>query len=120
MELAAQAHSIMAQQQLEHEVTARWNVYQATRAQYDHFDKTMMTDMAAAAALAERQYRQGAIDVQLYLETQRAWLNARKIYDEVLLDLWNLRLDLELLTGGKGLPQPVSETKKKQETGKLK
>lgn len=100
MQEMAQAQLIMAQRKLEQELTRRLIVYRANRKQVDRFGVSMREDLQASAALADRQYRQGIIDVQLYLESQRALISTTKIINETQLQLGDALLDLELLSGG--------------------
>jgi len=54
-----------------------------------------------AADLAERQYRLGAIDVQLFLDLQRESLNVQRLRYDALLRAWQSALEILLLTGVK-------------------
>ncbi|MEM6883934.1 MAG: TolC family protein [Verrucomicrobiota bacterium] len=100
MQKMAQAKLAIAQRKVEQELTLRWITYQANRKQAEGFDLSIREDLQASAALADRQYRQGAIDVQLYLESQRSLINTIKIYNNTVLQLGDSLLDLELLSGG--------------------
>lgn len=102
--VAARYLKLRAQRQVEKEVTSRWRIYQATRTLVAGLDPQTLSDLEAAAELADRQYRQGAVSVELYLESQRALLNSQKVYHQTVLRLWNSLLDLELMTGGKLAP----------------
>ncbi len=110
LEEMAQAQLIMAQRKLEHELTTRWIVYQANLKQVNQFDPAIRSELQAVAALADRQYRQGVIDVQLYLESQRALINTIKIYNDTHLQLGDALLDLELLSGGGFSSNTIKET----------
>ncbi len=100
MKSLAQLRLLQAQQELEREVTLRWKTHLAAREQLKNFDPEMLNNLNDASALADRQYRQGAISVQLYLETQRALLQTRQVHDRAVQQLWDTWLDLNLLTGG--------------------
>ena len=53
-----------------------------------------------ASSLAETQFRNGSIGVQLYLDAQSAYLNTLRTLQKAVLDAWRTLLDLNLLTGG--------------------
>jgi len=55
--------------------------------------------MAETAALAERQFRQGAISIALFLESQQGWLETLETRNEALLSLWREVLELQSLAG---------------------
>jgi hypothetical protein len=54
--------------------------------------------MQAAAALAFRQYRQGAINISLLIEIQDAWFEALQARREALLQLWKEACELRSVT----------------------
>lgn len=54
--------------------------------------------MQAAAALAFRQYRQGAIPISLLIESQDSWFEALQARHEVILQLWRETYDLQSMT----------------------
>jgi len=64
------------------------------------FPQEKIARMMEAADLAERQYRQGAIPLGLFLETQKAVFEAHRARTDALLDLWRETMELRSLTGG--------------------
>ncbi len=95
-----QALAADARRKVEAEIAARMRAYQIARAQCGEAPLETVRQLQAAAELADRQYRQSVIPVQLFLETQRAWLNAQRGRSSALERGWANLLDLQLLTGG--------------------
>jgi cobalt-zinc-cadmium efflux system outer membrane protein len=62
------------------------------------FPEDRLARMLAAAELADRQYRQGAIPLNLLIETQRATFEALRARSEALLMLWRETLELQSLS----------------------
>lgn len=60
--------------------------------------------MAETATLAERQFRQGAIPVALFLESQQGWLETLETRNEAVLALWRETLELQSLAGRHAIP----------------
>jgi len=60
--------------------------------------------MAETAELAERQFRQGAISIALFLESQQGWLETLETRNEALLALWREVLELQSLAGRHTIP----------------
>ncbi len=99
-ETQAEALTAEARRKIEAEIAARLRSYQIARAQYEEAPLETLEQLQAAAELADRQYRQGVIPVQLFLEVQRSWINAQRGYYNALQRGWDNLLDLQLLTGG--------------------
>lgn len=106
---AAAFLQLQAQREVERAIVQRWRIYQAVRGQLAAMDAETLSNLQRAAELADRQYRQGAISVQLYLESQRALLTSQRIYHDTVLRLWDAQLDLELLTGGGLAPAQTND-----------
>ena len=68
-------------------------------AQLEAVSAASVEDMHAAADLAERQYRLGAIGVQLFLDMQREYLNVQRRRHEALRNAWSSTLDIFQATG---------------------
>ncbi len=64
------------------------------------FPREKIARMAEAAELAGRQYRQGAIPLDLFLEARKAAFDAQSAHAGALLDLWRETMELRSLTGG--------------------
>ncbi len=61
------------------------------------FPEDKLARMFAAAELADRQYRQGAIPISLLIETQKAVFDARSARTDALLNLWRETMELRSL-----------------------
>ncbi len=61
------------------------------------FPEDKLARMLAAAELADRQYRQGAIPISLLIETQKAVFEARNARTDALLNLWRETMELRSL-----------------------
>lgn len=86
------------------EVSKRLRAYELILQQLTKTPSETVQQLREAADLADRQYRLGAINVQLYLEVQRQFLNAQEIRNQAILEGWRNKLDLQLLTGTMDLP----------------
>lgn len=86
------------------EVSRRFRAYELTLQQLKKTPAETIQKLREAADFADRQYRLGAINIQLYLEVQRQFLSAQEIRSKALLEAWRNRLDLQLLTGAVDLP----------------
>lgn len=96
----ADALLLDARRKVEAEIARRHRLYELNRAQLEGIPEQAMKNLRSASDLADRQYRTGAIGVQLFLEMQRSFLNSQQTRNETLLETWRSWLDLELLTGG--------------------
>ncbi|MDD2677066.1 MAG: TolC family protein [Methylacidiphilaceae bacterium] len=99
----------VVQRNLESLVFARLSAYEATRNQLALQPPSLITSLKEAAALAERQYRIGAIDVHRFLAAQQQYLSAFRTTLNARMDAATAWLDLFFLTGGefttKGFPE---------------
>ncbi|MDA0577653.1 MAG: TolC family protein [Verrucomicrobia bacterium] len=59
----------------------------------------VILELRAAAELAERQYRLGAINVQLFLDVQREYLNVQRLRNEAMGAAWDTACDVFRITG---------------------
>jgi len=98
----ADALLLVARRKVEAEIARRYRAYELNRQQLEEIPDSVIGNLRDASDLADRQYRTGAVDVQLFLGVQREFLNARKIRNAAVLEAWNHWLDLGLLTGGAG------------------
>ena len=64
------------------------------------FPEDKLARMIAAAELADRQYRQGALPISLLIETQKAVFEAQSTRTNALLNLWRETLELRSLMPG--------------------
>lgn len=83
---------------------ARFSAYEAVRNQLAVQPPSLIASLRDAAALAERQYRIGAIDVHRFLAAQQQYLAAFRSVQAARLDAALARLDLFFLTGGELAP----------------
>ena len=91
-----------AQRKIEREITRRTAAYQSAREVAKAIPSDLIQNLAAVAELADRQYRVGALPVNLLIEANREWLSSLESRNETVLQVWRNRLDLELLQ----LPAP--------------
>lgn len=98
----ADALLLDARRKVEAEIARRYRAYELNRQQLEQIPESVIANLRDASDLADRQYRTGAVDVQLFLEVQREFLNAQKIRHTAVWEAWNHWLDLGLLTGGAG------------------
>lgn len=96
----ADALLLDARRKVEAEIARRHRAYELNRLQLAQMPESVIDSLRDAADLADRQYRTGGVDVQLFLEVQREFLNAQKIRHAAVGEAWNHWLDLGLLTGG--------------------
>ncbi len=98
-----------AQRNVEALLFARLSSYVATRNQLALQPPSLIASLREAAALAERQYRIGAIDVHRFLAAQQQYLSAFRTVLAARFDAALAWLDLFFLTGGelpaKGFPE---------------
>jgi cobalt-zinc-cadmium efflux system outer membrane protein len=101
--LQAGAMRVQAEREAEAAVIRTLRIYEITIRQLGLMPKSARSDLREASTLADQQYRSGAIGVQLYLDTQREYLNAIQTWNGAVLDAWRSVTDLDLLTGGRVL-----------------
>jgi outer membrane protein, heavy metal efflux system len=95
----ADAMLLDARRKVETEIARRTRAYALSRKFLQETSPEMVSKMRESAELSDRQYRLGAVTVQFYLETQKAFLNTQNLRDKAFLETWQNLLDLELLTG---------------------
>lgn len=96
----ADALLLDARRKVESEIARRCRAYELSRKQLSQIPDNLIHQLRDASDLADRQYRIGAIGVQLFLEVQQEFLNTQKILNEAAMDAWSNWFDLVLLTGG--------------------
>jgi cobalt-zinc-cadmium efflux system outer membrane protein len=97
---AAEALRVKAERDTEAEILSRLRAYELTQRQLEMIPSGMLKNVREASTLAETQFRNGSIGVQLYLDAQSAYLQALRTSQKAVLDAWRTLLDLNLLTGG--------------------
>jgi len=116
-EVMAQARYDLARLEAEQAATLHWKTIRHLDDHFGHLTMETIDRLKDSAALAERQYRQGAIDAVLYLESQKALLDTLEHYHETLTHRQDAWLDLHLLTGGMALDlSPTTNQKSPYET----
>jgi outer membrane protein, heavy metal efflux system len=100
----AQADSLLldARRKVEAEMARRFRAYELNRRQLEQIPDSVIVNLRDASDLADRQYRTGAIGIQIFLEMQRQFLGAQQIRNAAVWEVWNNWLDIELLMGGAG------------------
>ncbi len=84
---------------LEEAIALRLDAIAALRPVVEALPEDRLRAMADTAALAERQFRQGAIPIALFLESQQGWMETLEKRNEALLNLWRETLELQSLVG---------------------
>ncbi len=85
---------------LEETIALRLDVIAALSTAAAALPEDRILAMAETAALAERQFRQGAISIALFLEAQQGWLETLETRNDAILDLWREIFELQSLIGG--------------------
>lgn len=85
-------------------IALRLDAIAALRPVVEALPEDRLRTMADTAALAERQFRQGAIPIALFLESQQGWLETLEARNDALLNLWREVLELQSLAGRSAPP----------------
>jgi cobalt-zinc-cadmium efflux system outer membrane protein len=86
-----------ARAKLARETTQREAAVQAARKVAEAISNRLIENLRAASDLAERQYRVGALGVNLLIEAHREYLDALESRHEAVIQAWRNSLDLDLL-----------------------
>lgn len=87
-----------ARRKLAREIIQREAAVIAAREVVNAISPALVENLQSASDLAERQYRVGALGVNLLIEIHQEYLNALEARNDAILQLWRNTLDLELLT----------------------
>ena len=87
-----------ARAKLARETAQRQAAVQAARKVAEAISTKLIENLRAASDLAERQYRVGALGVNLLVEAHREYLGALESRHEAVIQAWRNSLDLDLLT----------------------
>lgn len=87
-----------AQAKLDRELALRRAALDAAREVAAAMPDKLVENLKSASDLAERQYRVGALGVNVLIEAHREYLDAMKTRNEAVTQAWRNALDLELLT----------------------
>ncbi|MDX2081262.1 MAG: hypothetical protein SFU53_10800 [Terrimicrobiaceae bacterium] len=83
---------------LDRELMVRTVALDAAREVASQIPAKLIEDLKSASDLAERQYRVGALGVNILIEAHREYLDALEARNEVITQTWRNSLDLDLLT----------------------
>ena len=86
-----------ARAKLARETAQRQNAVQAAGKVAEAISAKLIENLQAASDLAERQYRVGALGVNLLVEAHREYLDALESRHEAVIQAWRNSLDLDLL-----------------------
>jgi cobalt-zinc-cadmium efflux system outer membrane protein len=95
----AQASMIDNKRKLESQILQMVHSYELTKIQLSQLPPDFIESQFNSAELADRQYRLGSVDVRLFLESQRAFLNGQQIYYQTYIETWRKYLDILLMSG---------------------
>jgi cobalt-zinc-cadmium efflux system outer membrane protein len=87
-----------AREKISRELTRRSQVSAAAREVATAVPEKLVQNLKAAAELADRQYRVGALPVNLVLEVNRESLGAITTRNDAILRAWRSSLDVDLLS----------------------
>jgi outer membrane protein, heavy metal efflux system len=87
-----------ARTKLARETTQRRAAAKAAREVAAAVSSKLIENLRGASDLAERQYRVGALGVNLLIEAHREYLDALQARNEAVIQAWRNSLDLDLLT----------------------
>lgn len=96
----ADALLLDARRKVEGEILRRLRQYTLARDLHRQMSPQDLSKLRNTADLADRQYRLGAIEIQLYLEMQRELLSVQHSLNQLNIEAWESLFDLNLLTGG--------------------
>jgi hypothetical protein len=96
-----------ARAKLARETAQRRAAAKAARDVAQAISPKLIENLRGASDLAERQYRVGALGVNLLIETHREYIDAVQTRNEAVIQAWRNSLDLDLLT----LPAPKPPAK---------
>jgi cobalt-zinc-cadmium efflux system outer membrane protein len=94
-----QASMIDNKRKLESQILQLINSYELSKKQIGQISPNFIEGQFDSAELADRQYRLGSIDIRMFLESQRAFLNGQQIYYQTHIDVWRKYLDILLMSG---------------------
>ena len=102
-----------ASRKMKREATQRQAALKAAREVVNAIPPKLIANLQAASDLAERQYRVGALGVNLLIEIHREYLDALEARNNAVIQAWRNGLDLEFLNlpastkpGGKIIVNP--------------
>jgi outer membrane protein, heavy metal efflux system len=100
-ELQAQASLAVAQREVERQIRQQAASYELHRKEMERWNPEIADELRAAAELADRHYRLGAVPLATYLEVQSSYLEALDAIYSTQADALQALAELERLTGSK-------------------
>lgn len=100
----AQAGILLAKRELEVEVTRRHRAWEQAGKILQEVNEAKIAEFREAAELAARQFRTGAIPIQLYLDMQREYLASTRTYHDALATMAGEAAEIEQLTSAAPAP----------------
>ncbi len=98
-ELQAQASLIVSQREVERQIREAAMSYELHRKEMERWNPQIADELRAAAELADRHYRLGAVPLAAYLEVQSSYLDALDAISNTRADALHAAAELERLTG---------------------
>jgi cobalt-zinc-cadmium efflux system outer membrane protein len=98
-EMQAQASLIVSQREVERQIRDAAAAYELHRKEMERWNPKIAEELRAAAELADRHYRLGAVPLATYLEVQSSYLEALDVIYSTRADALQARAELERLTG---------------------
>ena len=100
-ELQGQASLVVAQRAVERQIREQATSYELHRKEMERWNLEIADELRAAAELADRHYRLGAVPLATYLEVQSSYLEALDAIYSTRADALRALAELERLTGSK-------------------
>ena len=100
-ELQGQASLVVAQREVERQIREQATSYELHRKEMERWNPEIADELRAAAELADRHYRLGAVPLATYLEVQSSYLEALDAIYSTQADALQALAELERLTGSK-------------------
>lgn len=97
--IQAQASLLATQREVERQVTEAALLYETQRQRLTSWKPEMLDSFKDAAALADRHYRLGAVEIATYVELQEKYLEAVEAINETKASALEAALSVEQLTG---------------------
>ena len=97
--IQAQASLLVTQREVERQVTEAALLYETQRQRLTGWKPEMLDSFKDAAALADRHYRLGAVEIATYVELQEKYLEAVEAINETKASALEAALAVEQLTG---------------------
>ncbi len=97
--IQAEASLLATQRQVERQLTEAALIYEGNRQQLSTWKPEILTSFKEAAALADRHYRLGAVEITTYVELQEKYLEAVEAINETKAAALEAALTIEQVSG---------------------